>query len=429
MGEGGKEKGSSAAAETGVAGRGVWPCCCCNCCSSSAAVKGAPSPRPRASSSSPVPATAPASDEEEEEAAGTAVLMPWAANSASSASGSWKSDEIGTDGSGGRGTGGDELVGSGDCRGAADGAAGAAGAAEASAAATALNRCSVPGPAAERILPADCAGEVSAEAGVEVTLALPAPPLRRPRLFRSRNRSKSPPTRSTTSAAMCLSSRWRALAVASMFFSVAAIPMASADDLRDREDKVAGNINATLVDLDQSSGQLVAANNALGAAQVKLNDAQDHLAKTRGELAVAEVLDKQMQAKLNAAGANPDLSNKALRPLQDLKARVASQTSIAQILLLQGQGGDVMDEAINLVEAAAAKAVHQVASPGDTSKPVQTGQPNVPTPVVKTTRLIRAADFSSKTYLETEADVDAFVVKLKAELMAAVRAGQIARIQ
>ena len=209
MGEGGKD--SSAAAETGVAARGVWPCCCCNCSSSSAAVKGEPSPSPRASSSSPAPATTPAS-EEEEDAAGTAVLMPCAASSASSASGSWKRDEIGTEGSGGSGTGSDELVASGDCMGAEDDAAGAA---EASAAATALKRCSVPGPAGERILPADCAGEVSAEAGVEVTLALPAPPpLRSPRLFRSRKRSKSPPTRSTTSAAICLSSRWRALAVA-----------------------------------------------------------------------------------------------------------------------------------------------------------------------------------------------------------------------
>src|ERR1035437_6560884 len=41
--------------------------------------------------------------------------------------------------------------------------------------------------------------------------------------------------------------------------------------------------------------------------------------------------------------------------------RLASQTSIAQILYLQGQGGDAMDEAITLIEAAAAKPTHQVA--------------------------------------------------------------------
>lgn len=116
-------------------------------------------------------------------------------------------------------------------------------------------------------------------------------------------------------------------------------------------------------------------------------------------------------------------------PLQDLKIRIASQTSIAQILYLQGQGGDAMDDAIALIEAAVAQPIHQVSKPGDVTKPLQTGQPNVLPPVAKTTKVIRAAELSSKTYLETEADVDIFVAKLKTELLAAIRAGHIARIQ
>jgi len=36
---------------------------------------------------------------------------------------------------------------------------------------------------------------------------------------------------------------------------------------------------------------------------------------------------------------------------------------------------------------------------------------------------------SAKTYLETEVDVDAYVAKLKSELVAEIRAGHIARIQ
>ncbi|MFZ4482232.1 MAG: BREX system P-loop protein BrxC, partial [Rhodoferax sp.] len=137
----------------------------------------------------------------------------------------------------------------------------------------------------------------------------------------------------------------------------------------------------------------------------------------------------EVQAKLSATGASPETCNKALRVLQDLKARLASQTSIAQILYMQGQGGDAMDDAITLIESAAVKPVHQVATPGDTVKPVQLGQPNVTVPAAKTTKVIRAAELSSKTYLETEADVNVFVEALKSELMAAVRAGQIARIQ
>lgn len=160
----------------------------------------------------------------------------------------------------------------------------------------------------------------------------------------------------------------------------------------------------------------------------------EQLAQDKREKALLSVDGKiaEVQAKLATAGATADLSNKALRPLQDLKTRIASQTSIAQILQLQEAGGDAMDDAINLInltEAAAAKPAHQAASPGDAAKPLQTGAPNVPPPVAKTTRVIRAAELSCKTYLETEADVDTFVAKLKAELMAAVRAGQMARVQ
>jgi hypothetical protein len=53
----------------------------------------------------------------------------------------------------------------------------------------------------------------------------------------------------------------------------------------------------------------------------------------------------------------------------------------------------------------------------------------MPPPVVKTTRVIRSADLSSKTYLETEAEVDAFVSKLRTELLAAIHARQMARVQ
>jgi len=128
------------------------------------------------------------------------------------------------------------------------------------------------------------------------------------------------------------------------------------------------------------------------------------------------------------SGASPDLSNKALKPLQDLKARIASQTSIAQIFYLQGQGGELMDEAIALVEAAG-KPAAVVATPGATTQPISTGSPNVTHVVSKPTRVVRAADLAAKSYLETEADVDAYLAKLKTELLAVIKAGQKARLQ
>jgi hypothetical protein len=88
-----------------------------------------------------------------------------------------------------------------------------------------------------------------------------------------------------------------------------------------------------------------------------------------------------------------------------------------------------MDDAITLIEAAAAKPAPHVASPGSTTTPAQTGQPNVPAQAAKTTRVVRAAELSAKTYLESEADVDGYLARLKAELMVVIHAGQKARVQ
>ena len=157
----------------------------------------------------------------------------------------------------------------------------------------------------------------------------------------------------------------------------------------------------------------------------------EQLAQEKRDRALLSIDEKlvEVQAKLSAVSASSDVSNKALRGLQDLKARIAIQTSIAQILYLQSQGGDAMDEAITLIEAAAAVKPPHVAEPGSTTKPAKTGIANVPQAPAKTTKVVKASEFSSKTYLETEADVDAYISKLKEELLAAVRSGQIARIQ
>lgn len=157
----------------------------------------------------------------------------------------------------------------------------------------------------------------------------------------------------------------------------------------------------------------------------------EQLAQEKRERALLSIDEKiaEVQAKLTAVAATSDTSNKALRVLQDLKTRIASQTSIAQILYLQGQGGDAIDEAMALIAAALAVKPPHVSEPGSTTKPAQPGSVNVPQAPAKTTKVVKASEFSTKTYLETESDVDAYISKLKAELLAAVRSGQIARIQ
>jgi hypothetical protein len=145
----------------------------------------------------------------------------------------------------------------------------------------------------------------------------------------------------------------------------------------------------------------------------------EQLAHAKRERALRSTDEKlaEVQAKLSAVAASADMRNKALSELQNIKTRISSQTSIAQILYLQGQSGDAMDEAITLIEATS------------TTQPMQPGKANVPLAAAKTTRVVRAAELSSKNYLETEADVEAYLSTLKAALLDAVRLGQIVRIQ
>lgn len=157
-----------------------------------------------------------------------------------------------------------------------------------------------------------------------------------------------------------------------------------------------------------------------------VTNVNEQLAKVQREKALQVIDEKiiEVQSRLAEVNASPDLSNNALIGLQGLKKQLASQTSIAQILYLQTQAGEAMDEAFTLIEVSQVIPV----PPGGGSKPQGPGQTSEP-PSVKTTHVIRAAEFSSKTYLENEADVDIYVEKLRAALLGAVRSGQIARIQ
>lgn len=128
------------------------------------------------------------------------------------------------------------------------------------------------------------------------------------------------------------------LVACSALLSFAAIPLAMADELRDRKNRVQGNINQAHEHLDQSSAKLMAATRALKTAQTKLSTAQTHLAKTRGELAAAEAFDKQMEARLEAA----------VRKLKEARAELAQgraqvgeqQEFLGRIAVANYQSGD-----------------------------------------------------------------------------------------
>ena len=203
-------------------------------------------------------------------------------------------------------------------------------------------------------------------------------------------------------------------------------------DNREALDKVP-QAAAALTELTQirDNGKPYGMVNRIEPLLATVTSVNEQLAQEKRDRALLSIDEKlaEVQAKLSAVSANPDVSNKALRLLQDLKVRIANQSSIAQILYLQSQGGDAMDEAITLIEVAVAVKPPQVSEPGSTTKPSETGKVNVTKAPAKTTKVVKASEFSTKTYLETEADVDAYISKLKEELLTAVRSGQIARIQ
>jgi hypothetical protein len=55
--------------------------------------------------------------------------------------------------------------------------------------------------------------------------------------------------------------------------------------------------------------------------------------------------------------------------------------------------------------------------------------PAAPVFVSKPSKTIRAADLTTKSYLETEEDVEAYVNQLRQQLLAAIQSGHKARIQ
>ena len=165
-----------------------------------------------------------------------------------------------------------------------------------------------------------------------------------------------------------------------------------------------------------------------------LEKANEVLAAERRERALKSIDAKLAEAShaLDVAQASPELRNQVLKPLQDLKAQLASLSSIPKILFLQGRSGELLDEVMDKL----AHAAQQKATPLATQQPPSGNSPGVssaPTqplaPPAKPIQVVRVADMGSKTYLESEADVEGFVAQLKAELLATVRAGKKARLQ
>lgn len=139
----------------------------------------------------------------------------------------------------------------------------------------------------------------------------------------------------------------------------------------------------------------------------------------------------EVQKTLDDVHAEADLRNKALQPLQQVKTAVAALSSIPKIRFFKEQAGIHLDTAMDVIASATKPVVPTTSQPSTPSSSVTSGSATPVKAVIppKPSKVIRAADFNTKSYLETEAEVDEYINKLKAELNATIKAGQRARIQ
>lgn len=148
------------------------------------------------------------------------------------------------------------------------------------------------------------------------------------------------------------------------------------------------------------------------------------------EKAIHEV--RQNLAQYNA---DADLSNRVLLPLQNHLQRVATLTNVARIKTSVNDAHRLTDNAIAEIEDAVKPKPAPSTQPSPVNAPLSGGQsPSTtvtPAPVPKIEKPVEvdAAKFSSKLYLESEAEVQAYVEKLKAELLNIVQSGKKARIK
>jgi murein DD-endopeptidase MepM/ murein hydrolase activator NlpD len=133
--------------------------------------------------------------------------------------------------------------------------------------------------------------------------------------------------------------RWiAALAVSGVLLSAVALPLAHAEDLKDKKHKIEKDIKEQKEEIEHASKRLQEAQAALAQSQAELTMARAYLAKTEAELQAAIILDQQMQAKLDAAIARLE---QARKDLETGLAKVEEQNLLLRrIVVAHYQSGD-----------------------------------------------------------------------------------------
>lgn len=130
--------------------------------------------------------------------------------------------------------------------------------------------------------------------------------------------------------------------------------------------------------------------------------------------------------ELDGVKAEDGLRNAALLPLQKLKQKIEAQTNIPQIGHELKGADDLVDAALEHIHKAIQK---QQGTSGGTGGSTGGSGAGGGGKAHKPPKVIHAAALSGKYYLESEDDVETYLARLRKELLAAIQAGQKARIQ
>ena len=127
----------------------------------------------------------------------------------------------------------------------------------------------------------------------------------------------------------------------------------------------------------------------------------------------------EVKGALDQIGAPPELRNSCLTGLQNIRARVEKEPSIAHIYQSQTEAEDAKDDALEAIE-------HFVRDQANAKPQAGGGDGKQATPgsggaAFKKPRVVRPASLKAVGYLKSKEDIDAFIDALRAELEDALK--------
>ncbi len=160
-----------------------------------------------------------------------------------------------------------------------------------------------------------------------------------------------------------------------------------------------------------------------------LRSANDVVIAERRADALAKV-DPQIETlkqDLTQIGVDADFSNQCLKPIQDIRKRIESETQSGKLTNLVTEADDAAEIAHAAIEKAVEAAKQAAAAPAPNPDPVKPTPAPTPTPAkvakpenFKPRRQITAKAVTSKQYLETAQDVEDYLSALRKQLEEAI---------